>query len=108
MRWRFKDQSVSFDLGEDFVFDQELARALIEHKSPIRPLHEHFLLPGRLCFSWSQGDKDLPVIRRKRDRAVMSLSDALKVPNFHVLDFDLDDQGEGEIPLMKQVAPSAQ
>ncbi|KAJ0713833.1 hypothetical protein HanPI659440_Chr13g0482861 [Helianthus annuus] len=51
MRWRFKDQSMSFDLGEDFVFDQELARALIEHKSPIHPLHEHFLLLGRLCFS---------------------------------------------------------
>ncbi|KAF5754207.1 hypothetical protein HanXRQr2_Chr17g0788631 [Helianthus annuus] len=108
MRWRFKDQSVSFDLGEDFVFDQELARALIEHKSPIRPLHEHFLLLGRLCFSWSQGDRDWPVIRRKRDRAVMSLRDALKVPNFDILDFDLDDQGEGEVPLMKQVAPSAQ
>ncbi|MFS7947668.1 hypothetical protein Hanom_Chr06g00550951 [Helianthus anomalus] len=108
MRWRFKDQSVSFDLGEDFVFDQELARALIEHKSPIRPLHEHFLLLGRLCFSWSQGDGDWSVICRKRDRAVMSLRDALKVPNFDILDFDLDDQGEGEIPLMKQVAPSAQ
>ncbi|MFS7968995.1 hypothetical protein Hanom_Chr09g00803991 [Helianthus anomalus] len=83
MRWRFKDQLMSFDLGEDFVFDQELARALIEHKSPIRPLHEHFLLLGRLCFSWSQGDKDWPVIRRKRDR-------------------------EGEILLIKQVASSAQ
>ncbi|KAM0064885.1 hypothetical protein Hdeb2414_s0003g00108291 [Helianthus debilis subsp. tardiflorus] len=68
MRWRFKDQSMSFDLGEDFVFDQELARALIEHKSLIRPLHEHFLLLGRLCFSWSQGDRVWPVIRRKRDR----------------------------------------
>ncbi|KAJ0577798.1 hypothetical protein HanIR_Chr05g0240091 [Helianthus annuus] len=38
----------------------------------------------------------------------MSLRDALKVPSFDVLDFDLDDQGEGEVPLMKQVAPSAQ
>ncbi|KAJ0681795.1 hypothetical protein HanPI659440_Chr16g0640101 [Helianthus annuus] len=108
MRWRFKDQSVSFDLGEDFVFDQELARSLIERKSPICPLYEHFLLLGRLCFSWSQGDRDWPVIPRKRDRAVMSLRDALKVPNFDVLDFELEDQGEGEVPLIKQVAPSAQ
>ncbi|MFS8020130.1 hypothetical protein Hanom_Chr15g01411911 [Helianthus anomalus] len=108
MRWRFKDQSMSFDLGEDFVFDQELARDLIEHKSPIRPLHENFLSLGRLCFSWSQGDRDWPVIRRKRDRVIMSLRDALKVPSFDVLDFDQEDQGEDEVPLMKQVASSAQ
>ncbi|MFS7905266.1 hypothetical protein Hanom_Chr01g00045661 [Helianthus anomalus] len=108
MRWRFKDQSMSFDLGEEFFFDEDLARAIIEHKSPIRPLHEHFLLLGRLCFSWSQGDRDWPVIRRKRDRVIMSFRDALKVPSFDVLDFDLDDQGEGEVPLMKQVASSAQ
>ncbi|KAJ0467581.1 hypothetical protein HanIR_Chr14g0686891 [Helianthus annuus] len=38
----------------------------------------------------------------------MSLRDALKVPNFDVLDFDLEDQGEDEVPLMKQVASSAQ
>ncbi|KAJ0435393.1 hypothetical protein HanIR_Chr17g0892831 [Helianthus annuus] len=57
MRWRLKDQTLSFDLGEDFVFDHELAHALIEHKSPVRPLHEHFLLLGHLCFSWSQGDR---------------------------------------------------
>ncbi|KAM0045869.1 hypothetical protein Hdeb2414_s0009g00309051 [Helianthus debilis subsp. tardiflorus] len=67
MRWRFKDQTMSFDLDEDFVFDRELARALIKHKSPVRPLHEHFLLLGRLCFQWGQGDRDWPVIRRKRD-----------------------------------------
>ncbi|KAJ0818046.1 hypothetical protein HanPI659440_Chr00c04g0712461 [Helianthus annuus] len=132
MRWRFKDQTMSFDLGEDFVFDQELARSLIEHKFPIRPLHEHFLLLGRVCFRWSQGDRVWPVIRRKRDRkfrpfssplafsfcltdsfflentgTIMSLLDALKVPSFDVFDFDLEDQGEGEVPLMKQVAPSA-
>ncbi|MFS7922309.1 hypothetical protein Hanom_Chr03g00247581 [Helianthus anomalus] len=99
---------MSFDLGEDFVFDQELARALIEHKSPIRPLHERFLLLGRVCFRWSQGDRDWPVIRRKRDRAIMSLRDALKVPSFDVLDFDLEEQGEDDVPLMKQVSSSAQ
>ncbi|KAF5817403.1 hypothetical protein HanRHA438_Chr02g0053891 [Helianthus annuus] len=108
MGWRFKDQTMSFDLGEGFVFDQELARALIEHKSPIRPLHEHFLLLGRVCFSWTQGDRDWPVIRRKRDRTIMSLLDALKVPSFDVFDFDFEDQGEDEVPLMKQVALSAQ
>ncbi|MFS7937637.1 hypothetical protein Hanom_Chr05g00429941 [Helianthus anomalus] len=108
MSWRFKDQSMSFDLGDDFIFDQEVARALIEHMSPIRPLHEHFLLLGRLCFSWSQGDRNWSVIRRKSDRVIMSLRDALKVPSFDVFDFDLEDQGEDEVPLMKQVASSAQ
>ncbi|MFS7966679.1 hypothetical protein Hanom_Chr09g00776631 [Helianthus anomalus] len=37
MVWRFKDQTMSFDLGDDFVFNKELARALIDHRSPIRP-----------------------------------------------------------------------
>ncbi|MFS8026525.1 hypothetical protein Hanom_Chr16g01487741 [Helianthus anomalus] len=108
MRWRFKDQTMSFDLGEDFVFDQELARSLIEHKSPIRPLHEHFLLLGRVCFRWSQVDRDWPVIRRKHDRTIMSLLDALKVPSFNVFDFDFEEQGEDDVPIMKQVALSAQ
>ncbi|MFS7906343.1 hypothetical protein Hanom_Chr01g00058151 [Helianthus anomalus] len=52
MVWRFKDQTMSFDLSVDFVFNKELARALIENKSPIRPLPEHLLLWGRVCFSW--------------------------------------------------------
>ncbi|KAJ0818584.1 hypothetical protein HanPI659440_Chr00c01g0704161 [Helianthus annuus] len=99
---------MSFDLGDDFVFNKELARALIDHRSPIRPLHEHFLLLGRVCFSWGQGDRDWPVIRMKRGRVEMSLRDALKVPSFDVLDFDFDDQGEGEVPLIKQVAYVAQ
>ncbi|KAF5787508.1 hypothetical protein HanRHA438_Chr10g0466441 [Helianthus annuus] len=42
------------------------------------------------------------------ERAEMSLRDALKVPNFNVLDFDLDEQLEGEVPLMQQVALAAQ
>ncbi|KAM0040033.1 hypothetical protein Hdeb2414_s0012g00389011 [Helianthus debilis subsp. tardiflorus] len=135
MRWRFKDQSMSFDLGKDFVFDKTLACALIVHQSSIRPLHEHFLLLGRLCFSWSHGDRDWPVIRRKSDRkfrpltspsalflviladmflcfenegAIISLRDAMKVPSFDVFDFDLENQGEDEVPLMKQLASSAQ
>ncbi|KAJ0725710.1 hypothetical protein HanPI659440_Chr12g0461951 [Helianthus annuus] len=69
MKWRFKDQSMSFDLDDNFVFDKTLARALVAHQSPIRPLPEHFLLLGRLCFSWSHGDRKWPVIRRKSDRA---------------------------------------
>ncbi|MFS7964464.1 hypothetical protein Hanom_Chr08g00750681 [Helianthus anomalus] len=44
----------------------------------------------------------------KRGRVEMSLRDALKVPNFNVLDFDLDEQAEGEVPFMKQVAYAAQ
>ncbi|KAF5790067.1 hypothetical protein HanXRQr2_Chr09g0378671 [Helianthus annuus] len=38
----------------------------------------------------------------------MSFRDALKVPNFNVLDFDFDEQVEGEVPFMKQVSSSAQ
>ncbi|KAM0070104.1 hypothetical protein Hdeb2414_s0001g00009431 [Helianthus debilis subsp. tardiflorus] len=38
----------------------------------------------------------------------MSLRDELKVPNFNVLDFDFDEQVEGEIPFLKQVSSSAQ
>ncbi|KAM0055848.1 hypothetical protein Hdeb2414_s0006g00210901 [Helianthus debilis subsp. tardiflorus] len=79
MRWRFKDQSMSFDLDDDFVFDKTLAHALVTHQSPIRPLPEHFLLLGRLCFSWSHGDRKWPVIRRKSERVITSLRDALKV-----------------------------
>ncbi|MFS8030598.1 hypothetical protein Hanom_Chr17g01535871 [Helianthus anomalus] len=86
MVWRFKNQTMSFDLGEDFVFNKELACALIEHKSPIRPIPEHLLLLV----------------------AKMSLRDALKVPNFNVLDFDLEEQLEGEVPLMQQVSSAAQ
>ncbi|KAJ0546774.1 hypothetical protein HanIR_Chr08g0364661 [Helianthus annuus] len=74
MKWRFKDQSMSFDLDDDFVFDKTLARALIAHQSPIRPLPEHFLLLGRLCFSWSHEDRKWPVIRRKSDRKFRPLS----------------------------------
>ncbi|MFS7923475.1 hypothetical protein Hanom_Chr03g00261131 [Helianthus anomalus] len=108
MVWRFKDQTLSFDLGEDFVFNQELALALIDNNSPIRPLPEHFLLLGRVCFTWGRGDRDSPVSRMKRERNEMSLRDTLKVPNFNVLDFDFDEHAEGEIPLMKQVSSSAQ
>ncbi|MFS8021752.1 hypothetical protein Hanom_Chr16g01431121 [Helianthus anomalus] len=86
MAWRFKDQTMSFDLGDDF----------------------HFLLLGRVCFSWGQRDRDWPVIRTKRERTEMSLRDAPKVPNFNVLDFNLDEQLEGEVPLMQQVASDAQ
>ncbi|KAM0070224.1 hypothetical protein Hdeb2414_s0001g00010791 [Helianthus debilis subsp. tardiflorus] len=38
----------------------------------------------------------------------MSLTDALKIPNFNVLDFDFNEQAEGEVPFMKQVASAAQ
>ncbi|KAF5769300.1 hypothetical protein HanXRQr2_Chr14g0646621 [Helianthus annuus] len=85
MRWRFKDQSMSFDLDEDFVFNESLVRALIEHQSPIRPLPEHFLWLG----------------------VAMSLLNALKVPNMDVFDLDFEEQGAEDVPLMKQVVSSA-
>ncbi|KAJ0802442.1 hypothetical protein HanPI659440_Chr03g0129021 [Helianthus annuus] len=105
MRWRFKDQSMSFDLDENFVFNESLGRALVEHQSPIRPLPEHFLWLGRVSFSWAWGDKDWPIIRRKSDRAAMSLLDALKVPSMDSFDFDFEQKED--VPFMKQVAPSA-
>ncbi|KAF5791941.1 hypothetical protein HanRHA438_Chr09g0412321 [Helianthus annuus] len=106
MVWRFKDQTMPFDLGDDFK--KKSARSLIEKKSPIRPLPEHFLLWGRVCFSWGRGGRDWPVIRSKRERNQMSLKDALKIPNFNVLDFNFDEQAEGEVPFMQQVASAAQ
>ncbi|KAJ0792872.1 hypothetical protein HanOQP8_Chr01g0022871 [Helianthus annuus] len=108
MVWRFKDQTMSFDLGEGFIFNHELARALIDNQSPIRPLPEHLFLLGRVCFSWGRGDRYRPVICTKSERDEMSLRDALKVPNFNVLDFYFDDQVEGEVPFLKQVSLSAQ
>ncbi|KAJ0703187.1 hypothetical protein HanPI659440_Chr14g0548121 [Helianthus annuus] len=117
MVWRFKDQTMYFDLGDDFVFNKVLTKALIENQSPLRPLPGHLLLWGRVCFTWGQGDRDWPVIRTKRETKSpgfylplgneMSLRDALKVPNFIVLDFDFDEQAEGEVPFMKQVASVA-
>ncbi|KAM0067535.1 hypothetical protein Hdeb2414_s0002g00062401 [Helianthus debilis subsp. tardiflorus] len=111
MVWRFKDQTMSFDLGDDFAFNKELARALIDHRSLIRPLHEHFLLLGRVCFTWGQGDMDWRVIRMKRGRKFphRDVSQGYSEgSSFDVLDFDFDDQGDGEVPLMKQVAYAAQ
>ncbi|KAL9992256.1 hypothetical protein Hdeb2414_s1196g00991131 [Helianthus debilis subsp. tardiflorus] len=85
MAWRFKDQTMSFDLGDNFVFNKELACALIEHSSPIRPLPEHFLLLGRVCFSWGQGDRDWPVFRTKRE----CKSPALYLPLRHFSSFTI-------------------
>ncbi|MFS7911792.1 hypothetical protein Hanom_Chr02g00122251 [Helianthus anomalus] len=67
-----------------------LAQGLIDNRSPIRPLPDHLLLLGRVCFVWSRGDRDWPVIRKKSEREEMSLRDALKVPNFSTLDFDFE------------------
>ncbi|KAM0038087.1 hypothetical protein Hdeb2414_s0013g00410811 [Helianthus debilis subsp. tardiflorus] len=90
MVWRFKDQTMSFDLGEDFVFNKELARALIEHKSPICPLPKHLLLWGWVCFSWGGGDRDWPVIRTKRERKNRDVSQGcIENPN-------VSGKGDGE------------
>ncbi|MFS7965437.1 hypothetical protein Hanom_Chr09g00762231 [Helianthus anomalus] len=108
MVWRFKDQTMSFDLGDDFVFNKTLAKALIENQSHTRPLPEHILLWGRVCFSWGRGDRDWLVILITREKAGMSLRNALKVSNFNVLDFDFDEQAGGEVPFMQQVVSAAQ
>ncbi|KAJ0744622.1 hypothetical protein HanPI659440_Chr10g0389741 [Helianthus annuus] len=102
-------QSMSFDLGEDFVFNQRLAQALIDNRSPIRPLPEHLLLLGRVCHVWGRGDREWPVIRKSgRARDEMTLRDALKVPSFSTLDFDYDEIAEDEDPFFKQIASAAQ
>ncbi|MFS7929777.1 hypothetical protein Hanom_Chr04g00336451 [Helianthus anomalus] len=101
MVWRFKDQTMSFDLGDDFVFHKNLAKALIENKYPIRPLLKHFLLWGRFVFPGAEG---IGIDRL----SALNVNDALKVPAFNVLDFDFDEQAEGEAPFMKQVASTAQ
>ncbi|MFS7934434.1 hypothetical protein Hanom_Chr05g00391521 [Helianthus anomalus] len=38
----------------------------------------------------------------------MSLKDAMRIPNFNVQDFDFDEQAEGEVSFMQQVASAAQ
>ncbi|KAM0063164.1 hypothetical protein Hdeb2414_s0003g00087861 [Helianthus debilis subsp. tardiflorus] len=108
MVWRFKDQSMIFELGEDFVFDQRLGQDLIDNRSPIRPFSEHLLLLGRVCYVWGRGDRGWPVIRKKGEREEMSLRDALRVPNFNTLDFDFDELAEDEKPFLRQVSVSAQ
>ncbi|KAJ0734679.1 hypothetical protein HanPI659440_Chr11g0422961 [Helianthus annuus] len=108
MVWRFKDQSMVFKLGEDFVFDHQLAQALVDNQSPTRPLPEHFLLLGRVCFVWGRGDREWPVIRKKGERDEMSLRDALKVLSFSDLVFDFDELAEDEELLLKQTSSSPQ
>ncbi|MFS7938928.1 hypothetical protein Hanom_Chr05g00445591 [Helianthus anomalus] len=49
MARRFKDQSMDFELGENFVFNQNLARDLIDNQIHIRPFPKHILLLGRVC-----------------------------------------------------------
>ncbi|MFS7980720.1 hypothetical protein Hanom_Chr10g00942611 [Helianthus anomalus] len=62
---------------------------------------------SRVCHNCNQWDKDWPVIRRKGEENVISLRDALKVPNFANLDFDIvEDIRDGE-SLVKQIAPAA-
>ncbi|KAJ0681705.1 hypothetical protein HanPI659440_Chr16g0639101 [Helianthus annuus] len=46
MAWRFKDQSMDFELRENFAFNQKLAQDLIDNRSPIRPLPKHILPLG--------------------------------------------------------------
>ncbi|KAM0055258.1 hypothetical protein Hdeb2414_s0006g00204031 [Helianthus debilis subsp. tardiflorus] len=108
MVWRFKDQSMDFDLEEHFSFSQKMARDLINNRSPIRPLHEHMLLLGRVCHFWNRGDSEWPLIRKSGERDKMSLKDALKVHSFSTLDFDFEEVAADEEPFVKQIAPAAQ
>ncbi|MFS7913845.1 hypothetical protein Hanom_Chr02g00146541 [Helianthus anomalus] len=55
---------MDFDFGKKFVFNQNMARDLIDNQSPIRPLPEHILLLGRVCHFWDRGDTEWPVIRK--------------------------------------------
>ncbi|KAJ0530351.1 hypothetical protein HanHA89_Chr10g0388931 [Helianthus annuus] len=54
--WRFKDQSMDFDLKENFIFDQVLAQNMVDNRSPIHSLPEHMLLLGRVSQIWGRGD----------------------------------------------------
>ncbi|MFS7979618.1 hypothetical protein Hanom_Chr10g00929831 [Helianthus anomalus] len=54
--WRFKGQSMDFDLKENFIFDQVFAQNQVDNRSPIHPLPEHMLLLGRVSQIWGRGD----------------------------------------------------
>ncbi|MFS7980715.1 hypothetical protein Hanom_Chr10g00942561 [Helianthus anomalus] len=84
MVWRFKDQSMDFELGETL-----------------------FLTGGRVCHNYNQWDKEWPVIRRKGEENVISLRDTLKVPNFANLDFDIVEDTRDGVSLVKQIALAA-
>ncbi|MFS7937205.1 hypothetical protein Hanom_Chr05g00424891 [Helianthus anomalus] len=107
MAWRFKDQTMNFELGENFAFNQQLAKDLIDNRSLIRPLPEHLLLLGQICHVWGRWNRDCLVIHRS-GKNVVSLRDALKVPNFNELDFQIDELAEDEEPFLKQTSSSAQ
>ncbi|KAF5764957.1 hypothetical protein HanRHA438_Chr15g0710221 [Helianthus annuus] len=97
---------MDFELGENFAFNQKLARDLVDNQTHIRPLPEHLLLLERVCHVCGRGDREWPVIRKSGERDEMSLRDALKVPNFSLLDFDFDELTADEDPFLKQT-PSA-
>ncbi|KAJ0589265.1 hypothetical protein HanIR_Chr04g0184141 [Helianthus annuus] len=70
MVWRFKYQSMDFDLGKNFVFNQKLAQDLIDNWSPICPLPEHLLLLGWVYHVWGQGDREWPVIHKSGENLI--------------------------------------
>ncbi|KAJ0614751.1 hypothetical protein HanIR_Chr02g0065941 [Helianthus annuus] len=111
MAWRFKDHSMDFELRENFVFNQNMARDLIDNRSPIRPLPKHIFLLDRVSHFWDRGDKEWPMICRngegKQFGLFSSFGDALNMPNFANLDFDfVEEDGDGE-PFIKKIAPAA-
>ncbi|MFS7907097.1 hypothetical protein Hanom_Chr01g00067281 [Helianthus anomalus] len=65
MVWRFKDQSMDFELGENIAFNQNMARDLIDNRSPTHPLPKHIILLSRVSHFCDRGDKEWPVISKK-------------------------------------------
>ncbi|KAM0055845.1 hypothetical protein Hdeb2414_s0006g00210871 [Helianthus debilis subsp. tardiflorus] len=135
MVWRFKDQTMSFNLGDDFVFNKTLAKALVGISLPFVPFLSTFFYGDGFAFPGVEGigtgRLSAQSVRASPRpftfhsalssflfisnlfffcdaRTEMSLRDALKVPNFNVLDFDFDEQTEGEVPFLKQVASATQ
>ncbi|KAM0007697.1 hypothetical protein Hdeb2414_s0135g00808311 [Helianthus debilis subsp. tardiflorus] len=99
---------MNFDLGENFIFNQNLAQDLIDNRSPIRHLPEHLLLLERVCHVWGRGDREWSVIRKSGERDKMSLRDVLKVPNFINLDFEFDELASDEVLFLKQISLATQ
>ncbi|KAJ0618311.1 hypothetical protein HanPSC8_Chr02g0057641 [Helianthus annuus] len=96
MAWRFKDQSMDFELGENFVFNQNMAWDLIDNRSPIRPVPKHIFLLDRVSHFWDRGDKEWLMICRKGVDAQLCK-----------FGFDfVEEDGDGE-PFIKQIAPTA-
>ncbi|MFS8031459.1 hypothetical protein Hanom_Chr17g01546171 [Helianthus anomalus] len=75
---------------------RRLARDLVDNRSPIRPLPEHFLLLGRVSQVWDRGVKEWPTINRKDNGF-----------SFFQLELRLCEIIGDEEPFLKQIASAA-